>query len=191
MPPERFLSSKIGYHLCIENSLCAMAMTQGPERKVVNIGLAMRHQAVEPKSASVLSFRDSMSHKVRFIVVASYCLSLMFGLSLQFFFFFFFLPIFNLHINLRFFCQLTPREYDALADTAGSDSDILRRLCIIIALKQAYLSAIGQPIGFDMRRLDFDIPNNKAWGDGEPLQGEFFFLPRFYQFAYFCFFLSS
>lgn len=52
-----------------------------------------------------------------------------------------------------------------------ADDVVLRRLCIILALKQAYIKAIGQPIGFDWRRLNFDPKNAKAYGDKEPLQG--------------------
>lgn len=48
---------------------------------------------------------------------------------------------------------------------------MLRRLCILLALKQAYLGAIGQPIGFDYSRLQFNIPEQTAMGDGIPLQG--------------------
>jgi 4'-phosphopantetheinyl transferase len=47
----------------------------------------------------------------------------------------------------------------------------LRRLCIILALKQAYIKAIGQPAGFDWSRLEFDISAKTARGDGHPLQG--------------------
>jgi len=64
MAPERFLVSKIGYHLSFENSLCGMAMTQGHERKVVNIGLAMKQRIVEPKGVSVATYRESLAHKV-------------------------------------------------------------------------------------------------------------------------------
>lgn len=48
---------------------------------------------------------------------------------------------------------------------------ILRRLCLLLALKQAYIKAIGQPIGFDWSRLEFNIPGESARGDGYPLQG--------------------
>ncbi|KAF5334903.1 hypothetical protein D9611_009926 [Ephemerocybe angulata] len=47
----------------------------------------------------------------------------------------------------------------------------LRRLCILLALKDAYIRAIGQPIGFDYARLEFDVVNGKAQGDGKPLAG--------------------
>jgi 4'-phosphopantetheinyl transferase len=52
-----------------------------------------------------------------------------------------------------------------------ADDVVLRRLCIILALKQAYIKAIGQPIGFDWSRLEFNIPQETARGDGHPLQG--------------------
>lgn len=42
---------------------------------------------------------------------------------------------------------------------------------MILALKQAYIKAIGQPLGFDYSRLEFDVPDEKAKGDGHPLQG--------------------
>ena len=48
---------------------------------------------------------------------------------------------------------------------------ILRRLSILLALKAAYIQAIGQPLGFDWSRLDFDVPAQAARGDGHPLQG--------------------
>ena len=47
----------------------------------------------------------------------------------------------------------------------------MRRLCVILALKQAYIKAIGQPMGFDWSRLEFNIPDKKATGDGRPLNG--------------------
>lgn len=56
--------------------------------------------------------------------------------------------------------------------TAESDEEaILRRLCIVLCLKQAYIKAIGQPIGFDWSRLEFLIPAQTAYGDSAPLQG--------------------
>ena len=52
----------------------------------------------------------------------------------------------------------------------GEDT-ILRRLSIILALKEAYVHAIGQASEFDWLRLQFDVPSAKAWCDGHPLQG--------------------
>ena len=47
----------------------------------------------------------------------------------------------------------------------------MRRLCVILALYQAYIKAIGQPMGFDWSRLEFNIPEKTASGDGRPLSG--------------------
>jgi len=128
MPPEKFLHSMIGYHLAFETSLCGMAMTQGIQRKVVNIGLGIKQVAVEPRGVSVKAFTESMSHK------------------------------------------LTPTELALIAPELG-DEVALRRLCTILALKAAYIKAIGQPAGFDYARLEFNIPLKTASGDGHPLQG--------------------
>lgn len=128
MPPEKFLFSMIGYHLQFEGSLCAMAMTQGIQRKVINIGLGIKQISVEPRGVSVKSYTESLSHK------------------------------------------LTVREIEQI-NADPSDDAILRRLCMILALKQAYIKAIGQPLGFDYSRLEFDVPGQKAQGDGHPLQG--------------------
>ena len=46
---------------------------------------------------------------------------------------------------------------------------ILRRLCLILALKQAYIKAIGQPIGFDWSRLEFNLPGETARGASDHL----------------------
>ncbi|PSS11020.1 hypothetical protein PHLCEN_2v3316 [Hermanssonia centrifuga] len=66
--------------------------------------------------------------------------------------------------------KLTPLEITFIPPTEPPDV-ILRRLCIILALKQAYIKAIGQPSGFDWSRLEFNFPNGTARGDGYPLQG--------------------
>ncbi|KAF7343903.1 hypothetical protein MVEN_01679000 [Mycena venus] len=128
MPPEKFLHSMIGYHLEYEASLCGMAMTQGIQRKVVNIGLGVKRVAVEPRGTSITAYATSMAHK------------------------------------------LTPNEQQLIAPELG-DEVVLRRLCILLALKGAYIQAIGQPSGFDWARLEFDIPRETARGDGHPLQG--------------------
>ncbi|KAF4568325.1 hypothetical protein EYR40_010273 [Pleurotus pulmonarius] len=128
LPPEKFLHSMIGYHLATENSLCGMAMTQGIQRKVVNIGLGMKQLIAEPRGVSVRAYVESFAHK------------------------------------------LTPLELSLMAPELG-DEVMLRRLCIIISLKQAYIKAIGQPIGFDLSRLEFNIPQETVIGDGHPLTG--------------------
>ncbi|KAJ7678578.1 hypothetical protein B0H14DRAFT_3683013 [Mycena olivaceomarginata] len=66
--------------------------------------------------------------------------------------------------------KLTPPEMQSIALELG-DEVVLRRLCILLALKAAYIKAIGQPAGFDWTRLEFDIPREAARADGHPLQG--------------------
>ncbi|KIP06658.1 hypothetical protein PHLGIDRAFT_72337 [Phlebiopsis gigantea 11061_1 CR5-6] len=66
--------------------------------------------------------------------------------------------------------KLTPLEITFITPPEKDDV-VLRRLCLILALKQAYIKAIGQPIGFDWSRLEFNIPGENARGDGYPLQG--------------------
>jgi len=54
----------IGYHLAYQNSLCGMAMTQGLQRRVINIGLGIKQIAVEPRGVAVSAYAESLSHKV-------------------------------------------------------------------------------------------------------------------------------
>lgn len=55
----------IGYHLDWDGSLCGMAMVQGMQRKVLNIGLGMKQICVEPRGVSVEAYAESQAHKVR------------------------------------------------------------------------------------------------------------------------------
>jgi len=66
--------------------------------------------------------------------------------------------------------KLTGLEMSFLAPSLG-DEVVLRRLCILLALKAAYIKAIGQPIGFDWSRLEFNISEETCSGDGQPLTG--------------------
>ncbi|KAF7974617.1 hypothetical protein HWV62_11590 [Athelia sp. TMB] len=66
--------------------------------------------------------------------------------------------------------KLTELELSFLNPAEGDDV-VMRRLCILLALKNAYIRAIGQPIGFDLSRLEFNIPAETARGDDHPLQG--------------------
>lgn len=65
MTPEKFLQSMIGYHLSYDGSLCGMAMTQGNQRKVINIGLGIKQATVEPRGVTVKAYAESLSHKAR------------------------------------------------------------------------------------------------------------------------------
>ncbi|TFY83476.1 hypothetical protein EWM64_g547 [Hericium alpestre] len=66
--------------------------------------------------------------------------------------------------------KLTELELSHMTPDLG-DEIVLRRLCILIALKSAYIKAIGQPIGFDWSRLEFNVPEETCFGDGQPLTG--------------------
>ncbi|KIJ61726.1 hypothetical protein HYDPIDRAFT_115537 [Hydnomerulius pinastri MD-312] len=66
--------------------------------------------------------------------------------------------------------KLTPLELTFIAPELG-DEVVLRRLCILLSLKAAYIKAVGQSRGFDWSRLEFNIPNESARGDDHPLQG--------------------
>ncbi|TFK48181.1 hypothetical protein OE88DRAFT_1664593 [Heliocybe sulcata] len=128
MHPDRWLRSMIGYSLAYESSLVGMAMVQGRQREVVNVGIGLKQLAVEPRDVTVKAYAESLSHK------------------------------------------LTPLELSFVSPDLADDV-IIRRLSILLALKQAYIKAIGQPIGFDWSRLEFNIPEESAKGDGAPLQG--------------------
>lgn len=65
MQYEKWVHSMIGYHLDIQGSLCGMAMTQGTRNRVLNIGLAIKQLAVEPRGVSVSAYAESQTHKVR------------------------------------------------------------------------------------------------------------------------------
>lgn len=129
MGPERYLHSMIGYHLVWTHSLCGMAMTQGLQKRVVNIGMGLRPYSVEPRGISVSAYIESLHHK------------------------------------------LTELEIKSISEEGLADDARLRRLCIILTLKEAYIKAIGQPIGFDYTRLEFCVGEQWAKGDGHPLQG--------------------
>jgi 4'-phosphopantetheinyl transferase len=167
--PEHHLRSMIGYHLAWENSLIGMVMVQGKQREVVNIGLGIKQVAVEPRDVTVLQYVESLSHKVCMWHVFFCC---------PFSFF-----CFHHHEAAALFRsppgppltrhskpQLTSLEMSFLTLDLGEEV-VLRRLCILLALKAAYIKAIGQPIGFDWSRLEFNISEETCSGDGQPLTG--------------------
>jgi len=69
-----------------------------------------------------------------------------------------------------FFHKLTDLEMTFI-DPEKGDEVVLRRLCLLLALKQSFIKAIGQPPGYDWARLQFDIENETVTGDREPLVG--------------------
>ena len=142
-----------------------MVMVQGKQREVVNIGLGVKQVAVEPRDATVSTYVESLSHKV--------CVAHVFFLSL------FLFHATRPRVSSRqhaltrltsLSLQLTELEMSFLSPSLG-DEVVLRRLCILLALKSAYIKAIGQPIGFDWSRLEFNISEETCSGDGQPLTG--------------------
>ncbi|KAF9784647.1 hypothetical protein BJ322DRAFT_1065519 [Thelephora terrestris] len=127
IPPNR-VRAMIGYHLAWEHNIIAMSMTQGRQRDVVYIGMAIKRMQVEPREASVQTYAQSFYHK------------------------------------------LTRLEISFIGPDNEEDV-ILRRLCILLTLKQAYIRAVGQPLGFDWSRLEFNIPDSTATGDHRTLNG--------------------
>lgn len=55
--------------------------------------------------------------------------------------------------------------------TGGSDEVLLRRLLIVLTIKQAYIKAINQPPGFDFRRMECNLPRERFTVDGRTLKG--------------------
>src|SRR6201996_5466302 len=66
----------------------------------------------------------------------------------------------HLLVRLKFLIsppQLTRREEQSLSIEKYDEERTVRRLNIILSLKEAYLKAMGQPIGFDFSRIDCDV----------------------------------
>jgi 4'-phosphopantetheinyl transferase len=143
-----------------------MVMVQGKQREVVNIGLGIKQVAVEPRDATVSAYVESLSHKVcdtRFPTTRQTLQCRVTRMATSF-------PDFRLTVYFILPHQLTELEISFLAPNLG-DEVVLRRLCILLALKSAYIKAIGQPIGFDWSRLEFNISEETCSGDGQPLTG--------------------
>ncbi len=66
--------------------------------------------------------------------------------------------------------KLTENEINLIPRDQGIET-ALRRISIILALKEAYVHAIGLSHGLNYQRLEFNAPAGKAWCDGHPLQG--------------------
>ncbi|KAG6839521.1 hypothetical protein C0991_001909 [Blastosporella zonata] len=66
--------------------------------------------------------------------------------------------------------KVTPLEM-GIINQDEDEPTRLRRLCMILALKQSYVKAIGHSAGFDYGRLEFNVPEKTAMGDSYPLTG--------------------
>ncbi|TEB20163.1 hypothetical protein FA13DRAFT_1743275 [Coprinellus micaceus] len=58
-----------------------------------------------------------------------------------------------------------------MAMTQGERQKVVNIGLGIIQYADSYMRAVGQPIGFDHARIDFDVVNGKAQMDGKPLIG--------------------
>lgn len=56
--------SMIGYHLAHHESLGGMAMTQGLQRKIINIGMETKEIAMKLEGVPLQAYLESLSHKV-------------------------------------------------------------------------------------------------------------------------------
>lgn len=65
MNPTSRLRAMIGYHLAAENRLYGMVMTQGRQREVVNLGMAIKQLCTDDPGTSVAVYAESQYHKVR------------------------------------------------------------------------------------------------------------------------------
>ena len=62
--PSNHLQEMIGYHLAWDYNVMAMSMTQGRQRDVVYVGMAVKRMQVVPPQTSVLTYAQSFYHKV-------------------------------------------------------------------------------------------------------------------------------
>lgn len=67
--------------------------------------------------------------------------------------------------------KLTSLEHRAVCDPAIDTQEGLRRVFLLWTLKEAYTKALGQGLGFDFRRIEYNIEGNELRVDSEPLRG--------------------
>ena len=51
------------------------------------------------------------------------------------------------------------------------DVKLLSRLCILLTIKESLINGLGQPVGFDLSRIECNVPENQIRVDGQPLLG--------------------
>lgn len=59
-----------------------------------------------------------------------------------------------------------------------TNDQLLNRLIILLTIKESLISGLGQPVGFDLSRIDCNVLENSIRVDGQPLLGWEFRLVR-------------
>ncbi|KAG8747915.1 copper chaperone of lysine biosynthesis protein [Ceratobasidium sp. 414] len=67
--------------------------------------------------------------------------------------------------------QLTAREKQMLQPSAGDESTRLLRLYRMWTVKEAYTKALGEGVGYDFARIEYDVLNQTVKVDGKVPQG--------------------
>ncbi|KAF8708181.1 4'-phosphopantetheinyl transferase superfamily, partial [Rhizoctonia solani] len=67
--------------------------------------------------------------------------------------------------------QLTACEKEALHPRAGNEATRLLRLYRMWTIKEAYTKALGEGLGYDFARIEYDVLEGTVTVDGEPPSG--------------------
>src|ERR1700761_5743924 len=146
-------------------------MTQ-PQQQQPNWVWALPHVAISliyaiiyATSYTLLSARPLLSHRIRHPLL-KYC---QYPLRLaphphSF------LPTLIIISRHTFHCQPQRIRQDHSIDIYGEERTV-RRLNIILSLKEAYLKAMAQPIGFDFSRINCDVAKEVVTVDDSTLDG--------------------
>jgi len=65
--------------------------------------------------------------------------------------------------------KLTPVEIELLSGLP--DDKLLSRLFVILTVKESLINGLGQPVGFDLSRIECNVPEGSIRVDGQPLLG--------------------
>jgi 4'-phosphopantetheinyl transferase len=138
------LDPPIEYNITHDNDLVAMAFTSGDQQRCKSIGIDVMKVKIRGHE-SFASFVDIMGDQVSYPLMCT-C-----------------------HLNKNT-GQLTQNERHSLNSEVPL-SEQLRRFFWMWTLKEAYTKALGLGLGFDFRRVEFDVLNLIVRVDGQILRG--------------------